>query len=103
MKNPKIGERVRAYDNDTIVGGYSGSITKVDGDCVFVNDIRWFDRRQCVRLAKKKYREFWIARHFDCNVRDYVYLCEPAGTEHTALCHVACRLEFTHVKEVRKK
>jgi hypothetical protein len=67
MKNPTIGERVRVYDSgiSTTGGHLDGIISKIEGVSVCLDfgtpGSRWFDRRQCVRLVKKKNpRQWWI-------------------------------------------
>jgi len=97
MKNPKIGERVRAY-----FGGVSlvGEIDSVDGDIVKVSDkgitIGRYDRRQCVRLVKKKRREYWI-------VTSEARAWSVYGSYNDAYECVGVGEDIIHVREVKKK
>jgi hypothetical protein len=95
MKNPKVGERARAYFGD--VGFIDREITNVSGSLVRFGDAGWYDRRQCVRLVNKnKRREFWLTVGDRRSSRVY-------NDFEIARAHAAVDEDIIHVREVKKK
>lgn len=97
MKNPKVGERVKVYWNN----GASDilEIANVEGDFVYFHGgmvPTVVDRRQCVRLVKKKRREFWIIAS---DLREW----KVCGSYRDACEEVSLSEEIIHLREVRKK
>jgi hypothetical protein len=95
MKNPRIGERVRAYTGFSSV---VGQIICVEGNIVKIGktgDFDCYDRRQCVRLVKKKRREYWIVAPVDKAWTVY-------GSRYDADECTGEGVNIIHVREVKK-
>lgn len=102
MKNPKIGEWVRAYDNFQVRWHSDGKVTSVNADRIQLDEKAWYDRRQCVRLVKKKRREFWVVKH-SCSIEaPLVYDYKPGQSSYICPSSV-CAVDVIHVREVKKK
>ena len=95
MKNPKVGEKVRAYFGSSSV---KGEVTSVSKDLLAVTDeddaVYWFDRRQCVRLVPKKRRDFWIVAR---NNSAWLVFGSAIDAEESAWLND----EIIHVREVK--
>lgn len=104
MKNEKlkVGDRVAVYDNAVRMVGEITFIRSEDGRVAIDQNFgtgvcRMYHQKQCRRLVKKPRREFWLSIH-DCSEPRVHRYHEPK-----LICGSGCKIEWIHVREVRRK